>query len=562
MFNPNQEIDSEDGFVAKYSANGTYQWHDQIGGSGFDSVQVTVELDDHRILVGGNHYSPNFTAGEYVVTNSGGSDAWWAIMNHTSQTWEGLWDSEDTAWSVIHSAGVSSNGEIVIAGSACWDVQPCELNIGGKTWQGSSYGIGWAMKVDTQGNGEWIRGIGAHTRGNSHVSQVEINPHGDVAMTFEICSSDENNADCSLRMAGQTLGPVDNASAIRIIISDYDRDGISNSEDNCPDGQNDWTSDTSNDADSDGCHDIDEDLDDDNDGWSDLIELDCSRSPTDAASIPIDSDGDGICNNNDNDDDDDGYLDVEDDFPNNPEEWVDNDMDGIGDNEDDDDDNDDWKDHQDAFSNEACAYIDSDGDGRPDSFVIPNCPTSLEEDADDDGDGVEDIVDAWPLDPAMGLDTDGDGLPDIHKSGLTGSIEEDTDDDNDGYLDTEDDFPLDANRWLDTDSDGIDDSIDADRDGDDWSDLDEDKCGTDSMDGEDWPTDSDNDGICDAMDKQGITELFSGGIGIAFAISFLLILGAIAYSRNESSLKELESQIPPPPSLEEVLEVEVEEDSD
>ena len=162
----------------------------------------------------------------------------------------------------------------------------------------------------------------------------------------------------------------------------------------------------------------------------------------------------------------------------------------------------------------------------------------------------------------MGLDTDGDGLPDIHKSGLTGSIEEDTDDDNDGYLDTEDDFPLDANRWLDTDGDGIDDSIDADRDGDDWSDLDEDKCGTDSMDGEDWPTDSDNDGICDAMDKQGITELFSGGIGIAFAISFLLILGAIAYSRNESSLMESESQIPPPPSLEEVLEVEVEEDSD
>ena len=557
-FNPNQEIDSEDGFVAKYSADGNYQWHEQIGGSGFDSVQVTVELDDHRILVGGNHYSPNFTAGEYVVTNSGGSDAWWAIMNHTSQTWEGLWDSEDTAWSVIHSAGVGSNGEIVIAGSACWDVQPCELNIGGKTWQGSSYGIGWAMKVDTQGNGEWIRGIGAHTRGNSHISHVEINPHGDVAMTFEICASEENDADCNLRMAGQTLGPVDNASAIRIIVSDYDRDGISNSEDNCPDGQNDWISDSSNDADSDGCHDIDEDLDDDNDGWSDLVELDCSRSPTDAASIPIDSDNDGICNFNDNDDDDDGYLDVEDDFPYNSEEWVDNDMDGIGDNEDDDDDNDDWKDHQDAFSNEACAYIDSDGDGRPDSFVIPNCPTSLEEDTDDDGDGVEDIVDAWPLDPAMGLDTDGDGLPDRHKSGLTGSIEEDTDDDNDGYLDTGDAFPLDANRWLDTDGDGIDDSIDADRDGDDWSDLDEEECGTDSMDGDDWPTDSDNDGICDAMDKQGITELFSGGIGIAFAISFLLILGAIAYSRKESSLMESESQIPPPPSLEEVLEVEVE----
>ena len=179
-----------------------------------------------------------------------------------------------------------------------------------------------------------------------------------------------------------------------------------------------------------------------------------------------------------------------------------------------------------------------------------------------DRDGVDDTVDAWPLDPAMGLDTDGDGLPDKHKSGLTGSIAEDIDDDNDGYLDTEDDFPLDANRWLDTDGDGIDDSIDADRDGDDWSDIDEENCGTDSMDNGDWPTDSDNDGICDAMDKQGITEVLSGGIGIAFALAFLLILGAIAYSRQESSLGESNPQIPPPPSLDEVMEVEVEEDSD
>ena len=67
--------------MAKYSANGTYQWHEQIGGSGFDSVQVTVELDDHRILVGGNHYSSNFTVTGYSVNNSGSSDAWWAI-NH------------------------------------------------------------------------------------------------------------------------------------------------------------------------------------------------------------------------------------------------------------------------------------------------------------------------------------------------------------------------------------------------------------------------------------------------------------------------------------------------
>ena len=59
-----------------------------------------------------------------------------------------------------------------------------------------------------------------------------------------------------------------------------------------------------------------------------------------------------------NDDDDDGYLDVEDAFPYNSEEWKDNDMDGIGDNQDDDDDNDDWKDHHRATRRsqpETCA---------------------------------------------------------------------------------------------------------------------------------------------------------------------------------------------------------------
>ena len=559
---PNDVITSQDGFVAKYSANGSYEWYEKIGGAGVDYVQVTVPIDDNRILVGGNHYSSNFSVTGYWVNNSGSSDAWWAIFNHQNQEWEGLWDSDETGDSYIHSASVGVDGEIIVAGSGCWQITPCTIEVTGKSHNGRSYGIGWALKVDQEGNSEWIRGVYSTTRSASPVSQVLQNSFGDIAMSIPNCYSEDNENDCSITMGGHTFNSVENATLIRVMILDFDRDGVVNELDNCPAGDEGWTSDASTDNDLDGCNDITEDLDDDNDGWLDSEEIACSHSPIDPTSMPIDNDGDNICNNLDNDDDDDGYLDVEDAFPYNPEEWVDNDMDGIGDNQDDDDDNDDWKDHQDAFSNEACAYIDSDGDGRPDSFVIPNCPTSLEEDTDDDGDGVEDVVDAWPLDPAMGLDTDGDGLPDRHKSGLTGSIEEDTDDDNDGYLDTEDDFPLDANRWLDSDGDGIDDSIDADRDGDDWSDLDEEECGTDSMDGDDWPTDSDNDGICDAMDKQGITELFSGGIGIAFAISFLLILGAIAYSRNESSLKESESQIPPPPSLEEVLEVEVEEDSD
>ena len=559
---PDDEITGQDGFVAKYSANGTYQWYELVGGSAVDFLQVTVPIDQSRILVGGNHYSANFSVTGYNVNNSGSSDAWWAIFNHENKEWEGLWDSDETGDAYIHSASVGPDGQIIVAGSGCWQTTPCTIEVAGKTHNGRTYGIGWALKVDETGISEWMKGVYSTTRSASPVTQVIHNEFGDIAMSIPNCYSDENDADCNFRMGEQTFNSVNNGTLVRVIISDYDRDGLPNQLDDCPMGDEGWTSDSTTDYDADGCNDLTEDLDDDNDGWLDSEEIACSHSPTDTSSMPTDSDEDGVCDNNDNDDDGDGYLDVEDAFPYNSEEWSDNDMDGIGDNLDMDDDNDDWDDYQDAFSKDACAYLDSDGDGRPDSFVIPNCPTNLEEDSDDDGDGVDDTVDAWPLDPAMGLDTDGDGLPNEHKSGLTGSIEEDTDDDNDGYLDSEDDFPLDSNHWLDTDSDGVDDKIDPDKDGDGWSNLDEDDCGTDSLDAEDWPTDSDNDGICDVMDKQGLSEIFSGGVGVAFALSIILILAAIAYTRKESMLGESISEIPPPPSLDEVMEVEVEEDSD
>ena len=559
---PDDEITGQDGFVAKYSANGTYQWYELVGGSAVDFLQVTVPIDQSRILVGGNHYSANFSVTGFNVNNSGSSDAWWAIFNHENKEWEGLWDSDETGDAYIHSASVGPDGQIIVAGSGCWQTTPCTIEVAGKSHNGRTYGIGWALKVDETGISEWMKGVYSTTRSASPVTQVIHNEFGDIAMSIPNCYSDDNDADCNFRMGEQTFNSVNNGTLVRVIISDYDRDGLPNQLDDCPMGDEGWTSDSTTDNDGDGCNDLTEDLDDDNDGWLDADEIQCSHSPIDASSMPTDSDGDGVCDNNDNDDDGDGYLDVEDAFPYNAEEWSDNDMDGIGDNQDDDDDNDDWKDHQDDFSKDACAYLDSDGDGRPDSFVVPNCPTNLEEDSDDDGDGVDDTVDAWPLDPAMGLDTDGDGLPNEHKSGLTGSIEEDTDDDNDGYPDSEDDFPLDSNHWLDTDSDGVDDKIDTDKDGDGWSNLDEDDCGTDSLDAEDWPTDSDNDGVCDVMDKQGLSEIFSGGVGIAFAVSILLILAAIAYTRKESMLGDSISEIPPPPSLDEVEEIDLEESSE
>ncbi len=63
------------------------------------------------------------------------------------------------------------------------------------------------------------------------------------------------------------------------------------------------------------------------------------------------------------DTDSDDFADDEDEFPNNPNEWLDTDKDGIGNNGDTDDDNDEFLDTDDAFSLNPKENADTDGDG-------------------------------------------------------------------------------------------------------------------------------------------------------------------------------------------------------
>jgi hypothetical protein len=118
--------------------------------------------------------------------------------------------------------------------------------------------------------------------------------------------------------------------------------------------------------------------------------------------------------------------------------------------------------------------LDSDADGIPDTEDA--FPSDSSEWQDSDGDGVGDNADAFPVDPSEAVDTDHDGIGD----------NADLDDDGDGYLDTWEIFlgtdPLDPNdKPLDTDKDGKPDGdatnsqpwMDTDDDGDGTPDSDE-----------------------------------------------------------------------------------------
>lgn len=255
---------------------------------------------------------------------------------------------------------------------------------------------------------------------------------------------------------------------------DSDGDGVDDDDDAFPDDSTEWS-----DTDGDGVGD-NADTDDDDDGWSDQDEVVCGSELLDSGSVPADSDADGECDALDPDDDDDGVVDSDDAFPSNPTEWADTDGDGIGNNADGDDDGDGWGDSTES----DCGSDPMNGEVSP-------------------------------------KDIDGDGACNI----------QDPDDDGDGVADENDAFPLDNAEWLDTDGDGLGDNSDQDDDGDQFVDEYESECMSDPLDPNSSPSDSDGDGICDAMDVFDDNDSNdTPGFGL---ISVISVLALAALARRE-----------------------------
>jgi len=235
---------------------------------------------------------------------------------------------------------------------------------------------------------------------------------------FGVLTSD--SLDLSFATSGGVTGGIANyhISQVDFVQYDSDNDGIPDTEDTCPGG--------------------DDNVDSDGDGVPDF----CDQCPQAANN---DADDDGVCGNVDN-------------CPLVPNaDQADTDGDNVGD---------------------ACNDAD-DNDGDEWSNERDNCPTTANPtQADADQDGMGDVCDSCQLDPFNDADFDGvcgnmDNCPTIANSDQLDTDEDglgdtcDTDDDNDGIPDASDNCPLVYNNTQsDFDGDGQGDACDDDVDGD------------------------------------------------------------------------------------------------
>ncbi len=268
------------------------------------------------------------------------------------------------------------------------------------------------------------------------------------------------------------------------------------------------------DTDGDGIPDF-ADVDDDGDGILTRFEVPDSNNDGNPADA-LDSDQELVPDYLDIDDDDDGVL-TKYEFPDQngdgaPDDALDSDQEQIPNYLDVDDDND-----------SILTFYelpDQNGDGKPDDALDSDneqIPDYL--DVDDDNESIPTINEI--------PDQDGDGVPDdaLNSDGVDTPNYIDIDDDNDNVLTTEEDEDGDGNplnndrdgdglidafesRLADKDEDGVSDEYDTenenpnnDQDGDGFGNLDETICGFDPLNPNEYPADTDADGIVNCIDN-------------------------------------------------------------
>lgn len=266
---------------------------------------------------------------------------------------------------------------------------------------------------------------GANIIGESQIVSVRSGGYSDEVFVDWTVPEGSFNIRVDIRGQSPQDENPDNDSAMTGLFTpekDADGDGITDTNDNCPDAANADQGDVDGDGLGDVC-----DSDDDNDGLSDTDEARIGTNPVDP------------------DTDDDGILDGRDNCPltANPNQ-SDVDSDGMGD-------------ACDSVDNSnpppSTGPADSDGDGVPDSRdncrIVANVSQTDTDgdgigdacDADDDGDGISDADESSAGTDPVNQDTDGDGLSDGDEIN-SGTDPKEADTDHDGVNDKDDSAPL------------------------------------------------------------------------------------------------------------------------
>ena len=292
-----------------------------------------------------------------------------------------------------------------------------------------------------------------------------------------------------------------NSTIDRFGCLDQDGDGYSNQIDYCPNSAGNSTLGgkiACPDLDGDGWADIDDAIDDDATQWQDADgdgfgDNASGNTPDSCPSVWGNSTANATFGCPDSDGD--SWADSQDDFVNDPTQYIDTDNDGYGDNQSgnnadafiydvtqwSDIDGDGYGDNQfgntpDSFPNDSTQWNDTDGDGYGDNLSGTNgdhFPNDATQWSDIDSDGYGDNQsgnnpDQYPTDPSQWIDSDGDGYGD-NVSGTNGDhfpndATQWSDIDSDGYGDNQsgnnpDQYPTDPSQWIDSDGDGYGDNV-------------------------------------------------------------------------------------------------------
>lgn len=327
-------------------AIGTY------GGSGAAAAANTIATTDPETL-------PIPNAGGLMVADTSS-----LLVNETDDT-----DNDDAESGSVAGTDTSTEpgaAESDIDGDGNPDSIDTDIDGDGSANAEDAWPLDPSEQIDTDGDGTGNNADGDDD--NDSVSDADEALAGTNALLGDSDGDGDGDAD---EIGGDAASPADGdgdgiIDALDSATADSDSDGVNDEFDTAND-------DPTNDS--------------DGDSFGNDIETTVGTDPLDAASLPLDTDGDGDPNALDNDDDNDGIQDDDEAIVGTDPLEADSDGDGVND--------------FDELGGSIGSPSDGDGDGIIDALDSGT--------ADSDGDGVVDEIDNANDSPAN--DTDGDGVP-------------------------------------------------------------------------------------------------------------------------------------------------------